>query len=793
MSPCAIRFVPFVLGLLLFLTSSSQTSAQKVTLSGYVRSESGEVLVAANVWVMPLKQGTTTNDYGYFALNLPASSYTVVVTYLGYAPDTLRINMKQNTQHNFRLKSMAVNREEIVVEGRRADENTREAGMGRAEVNIEQVKSLPALLGEADILRTIQLLPGIQKGGEGNTGFYVRGGGPDQNLILLDEAVVYNASHLFGFFSVFNADAINNTTLIKGGMPPQYGGRVSSVLAIGMREGNNQKFETQGGIGLIASRLTTEGPIKRDKGSFIVSGRRTYIDVLVNPLIPPDAVAKGSGYFFYDFNTKLNYQINAKNRVFASGYFGRDVFTFKNQEIGLGFNIPWGNATGTLRWNHIFGPRLFVNTTLIYSDFDFATEVTQSQFQFKLNSGVRNRSLKVDADYYASLRHRIKVGAQYTRHGFTPSVVEASTGQNTFGTPGLRQLNANELAVYAQDVWDISDALQIQGGIRWSGYRQVGPYLYQRYSNTDLLELLEEVAYQENEKVVDYSGFEPRLLIRLSTSRHSSVKLGITRNLQYIHLASSSGNALPTDLWVPSTRKVRPQEGIQYALGYFLNDKKNRWEASVEIYYKSLQNQIDFRDGAVDGFNLNIENDFVFGSGRSYGAEWFIKKRTGALTGWLGYTWSKSERRFDDIMQGRWFPYKFDRRHDVSFVASYERNRKWTYSTTFVYATGNAYTLPESRYFFEGQIINQIGDRNNFRFAPYHRLDLAAVYKPQRNQGRKWQNEWVFAIYNVYSRLNPYFVYLNNTGSLQQQSLRVEARQVSLFPIIPSVTYNFKF
>jgi len=793
MSTRRIHLAHYFLGLISLCMLSLETNAQKATLSGSVRSESGEALVAANVWVLPLKQGTTTNDYGYFALSLPASTYTVVVTYLGYAPDTLKINLKQNTQHNFRLKSAAVNREEIVVEGRRADENTREAGMGRAEVNIEQVKSLPALLGEADILRTIQLLPGIQKGGEGNTGFYVRGGGPDQNLILLDEAVVYNASHLFGFFSVFNADAINNTTLIKGGMPPQYGGRVSSVLAIGMREGNNQRFETQGGIGLIASRLTTEGPLKRDKGSFIISGRRTYIDVLVNPLIPPDAVAKGSGYFFYDFNTKLNYQINAKNRIFASGYFGRDVFTFKNQEIGLGFNIPWGNATGTLRWNHIFGPRLFLNTTLIYSDFDFATEVTQSQFQFKLNSGVRNKSLKLDADYYASLRHRLKVGAQYTKHGFTPSVVEASTGENTFGTPGLRQLNAHELALYAQDVWDISDALQIQGGIRWSGYRQMGPYLYQRYTSTELLDLVEEVAYKENEKVVDYGGFEPRLLLRLSTSRHSSVKLGITRNLQYIHLASSSGNALPTDLWVPSTRKVRPQEGIQYALGYFLNDRKNQWEASVEVYYKTLQNQIDFRDGAVDGFNLNIENDFVFGFGRSYGAEWYIKKRTGALTGWLGYTWSKSDRRFDDIMQGRWFPYKFDRRHDVSFVASYERNKKWTFSTTFVYATGNAYTLPESRYFFEGQIINQIGDRNNFRFAPYHRLDLAAVYKPLRNQGRKWQNEWVFAIYNVYSRLNPYFVYLNNTGSLQQQSLRVEARQVSLFPIIPSVTYNFKF
>jgi len=441
MSHRCFRSAHFLLSLSFLLFFSELAKAQKVTLSGFVRSEGGEVLVAANVWVLPLKQGTTTNDYGYFALSLPTSTYIVIVTYLGYTPDTITINLNKNTQNNFRMKSTAVNYEEVVIEGRRADENTREAGMGRVEVNIEQVKSLPALLGETDILRTIQLLPGIQKGGEGNTGFYVRGGGPDQNLILLDEAVVYNASHLFGFFSVFNADAINTTTLIKGGMPPQYGGRVSSVLAIGMREGNNQRFETQGGIGLIASRLTTEGPLKRDKGSFIVSGRRTYIDVLVNPLIPPEAVAKGSGYFFYDFNTKLNYHINSKNRVFASAYFGRDVFTFKNQEIGLGFNIPWGNATATLRWNHVFGPRLFLNTTLIYSDFDFATEVTQSQFQFKLNSGVRNRSLKVDADYYVSLRHRLKVGAQYTRHGFTPSVVEASTGENTFGSPGLRQLN----------------------------------------------------------------------------------------------------------------------------------------------------------------------------------------------------------------------------------------------------------------------------------------------------------------------------------------------------------------
>lgn len=775
-----------------FLIFPSYTNAQKYTISGYVRSESGESLIAANLLVKELKRGGITNEYGFYSLTFEKGTYQLVVSYLGFESAAVEIKLDKNIQYNFKLKAASLTKQEVVIEAERADQNTRDASMGRVELNIEQVKSLPALLGEVDILKTIQLLPGVQTAGEGNTGFYVRGGGPDQNLILLDEAVVYNAAHLFGFFSVFNADAINNTALIKGGMPAQYGGRISSVLNISMRDGNNQEYKTEGGIGLISSRFTTEGPIVKDKSSFILSGRRTYADVLADPFIPADAIAKGSKYYFYDFNAKVNHKFSDKDRLYASAYFGRDVFLFRNRESGLNFEIPWGNATTTLRWNHLFSNKLFMNVSGIYSDFNFGTAVEQSSFRFALNSGVRNASAKVDFDYFPDIRHQVKWGAQYTYHMFTPSVVEARSGDEVFSLPGVTNLNAHEFAVYAQDQWDVTDKIQINAGLRYSNYTQTGPYVYERFADRDLIEKVEERRFDRGDRIVNYGGLEPRLLVRYSIDNKSSVKFGATRNMQYIHLASSSGNALPTDLWVPSTLKVKPQIGNQYSLGYFRNLKENQYETSVEVYYKKLYNQIDFRDGSVNGLNANIENDFVFGTGEAYGTEFFIKKRTGKLTGWVGYTLAWAWRQFPDIMDGRRFPYKFDRRHDMSIVASYEANERWTLSGTFVFATGNAFTVPESRYFIEGRIINQIGDRNNLRLANYHRMDLAAVYKP-RKQGKRLKNEWVFAIYNVYSRLNPYFVYLNNTGSLQQQSLQVEARQVSLFPMIPSVTWNFKF
>ena len=774
----------------------------RYAVSGYIRGQNGENLVGATVQVLAQGTGTVANQYGYYSLMLDSGEHTLVVQYLGYRPLTKTIRLQRNTQINLVLEESIVEGAEIVVEGKRAEDHITQSRMSVNEVDIRQVKSLPALMGEADILKTIQLLPGVKNGGEGTTGFYVRGGGPDQNLILLDEAVVYNASHLFGFFSVFNADALANSQLIKGGMPAEYGGRISSVLDLTMREGNNQKHVTQGGLGLIASRFTTEGPLKKGKASYILSGRRTYLDVLVDPLIPKDAPAKGSGYFFYDLNAKINWQASPKDRLYASAYFGKDVFDFNNRENGFRFSIPWGNSTATLRWNRILSPRLFANHSLVYSDFEFGTRFTQNDFTINLNSGVRNLTFKQDLDYQLSTRHRLKFGSQLIRHWFLPSVVEGRAGDFDIATNNIRRLNAIEWSAYVRDEWDITDRWQVNAGIRFAVFQQYGPYSYERYTDATLVTRLDSVGFGPGEKVVRYPAWEPRLNLRYLVDKQSSIKFAITRNLQFIHLASSSGTSLPADLWIPSTLKVRPQIGLQYAAGYFRNFRDNTFETSAEIYYKDLQNQIDFREGAVNGFNPLIENDLVFGRGEAYGMELFVKKNRGKLTGWVGYTLSWTNRFFDDIMQGKAYPYKFDRRHDLSVVGTWVQSPRWKFSGTFVYSTGNAYTLPESRYFFEGQIIDQIGERNSFRLPHYHRLDFSAVYTPSNQsagetaQGsgrRRYKGEWVFAIYNVYSRLNPFFIYLDNEGSLQQGTLQIQAKKVSLFPIIPSVTWNFKF
>ena len=780
----------------------------RYTVSGYLRGRGGENLAGATVQVKGLNTGTVSNMYGYYSLVLDSGKHTLLVQYLGYEPSLREISLYSNQQINFQLKETSIQAAEIVVVGKQEDQNIAQSRMSVNEVDIKQVKSLPALMGEADILKTIQLLPGVKNGGEGTTGFYVRGGGPDQNLILLDEAVVYNASHLFGFFSVFNADALANSQLIKGGMPAEYGGRISSVLDLSMREGNNQEFVTQGGLGLIASRFTTEGPLKKGEASYIVSGRRTYLDVLVDPLIPEDNTAKGSGYYFYDLNTKINWQPGPKDRLYASAYFGRDVFNFSNRENGFNFQIPWGNATATLRWNRILAPRLFVNHSVVFSDFDFGTSFTQNDFSLKLSSGVRNLTLKQDLDYHVSSGHRVKFGSQWTRHWFLPSVVDGRTGDFDIQTNNIRRLNAVEWAVYLRDEWEVNERLQINAGLRFAMFQQYGPYTYEKYADPNLIVRSDSVGYGAGQKVVFYPAWEPRLNLRWLLDARSSLKLGITRNLQFIHLASSSGTSLPADLWIPSTLKVKPQEGIQYAAGYFRNFQNNTYEASAEVYYKDLRNQIDFREGAINGFNPLIENDLVFGKGEAYGLELFVKKAKGNLSGWVGYTLSWTNRNFPDIMQGKTFPYKFDRRHDLSVVASWTLNPNWKFSGTFVYSTGNAYTLPESRYFFEGQVIDQIGARNSYRMPNYHRMDFSAVYTPKANPSKAkdrgsdrkgwgsrfvYQGEWVFAVYNVYSRLNPFFIYLDNEGSLQQGSLKIQAKKVSLFPIIPSVTWNFKF
>jgi hypothetical protein len=634
-------------------------------------------------------------------------------------------------------------------------------------------------------------LPGIRNAGEGTAGIYVRGGGPDQNLIMLDDAVVYNTGHLFGFFSIFNSDAIKNVSLIKGGMPAQYGGRLSSVLDISMKEGNNKTFQAEGGIGLIASRISLQGPIKKDKASFIISARRTYVDALTKPFIKKSSQFYGSGYYFYDLNAKVNYRFSNKDRLYLSGYFGRDVFDFSNGKQDLKVNIPWGNATGTLRWNHVFNNKLFANTTAVYNDYNFTFAALQNNFEIKLASGIRDLSFKQDFDYYPVQQHKLKFGLLYTHHRFTPSVVSGKQDSIVFNPLNAQVKYANEGAIYVQDDWEINGKWQMNAGLRYSIFQQVGP---NKIYTTDIDgNRTDSLVYEKGKTVKTYGGLEPRLTLRYAINEGTSIKTSVTRNLQYIHLVSNSGTTLPTDLWVPSTYKVKPQISWQYAAGLYKNFNNNKYETSLEVYYKSMNNQIEYKEGYTPNSLDDTENSFVFGKGWSYGTELFINKVKGPLTGWIGYTLSWTWRKFPDLNFGEKYPAKFDRRHDLSVVAIYEYNKKWKFSATFIYGTGNATTLPQ-RFYFVGNVLSQEYSRiNQYRVPAYHRLDLSAILTPKKNAIRKWKTEWVFSVYNAYSRQNPYFIYFDQSGSPYDGTLQVQAKQVSIFPIIPSVTWNFKF
>ncbi|HYG51388.1 MAG TPA: TonB-dependent receptor plug domain-containing protein, partial [Flavobacteriales bacterium] len=682
--------------------------------------------------------------------------------------------------------------EEVTVTTEKADKNTKSTDLGKVELTIEKVKSLPAFLGEVDVLKTIQLLPGVLAAGEGNSGFYVRGGGPDQNLVLLDEAPVYNASHLFGFFSVFNADAVSGLDLYKGSMPAQYGGRLASVLDISMKEGNNQKYKVDGGIGVISSRLTVQGPLKKDTSAFIISARRTYIDVLMKPFIKKDSPFAGSAYYFYDLNAKVNYKFTDKDRLFLSGYFGKDVFTFNNTQDDFLMRIPWGNATATARWNHLFNDKLFMNVTGLFSKYDFKFEGEQDQFKFGLRSGILDYSGKVDFQYFPSLRHNVRFGAYYVHHRFIPSSATASSGETEFDVGGTVKLFAHEAAVYVGDDFDITDMLRVNIGVRYSFFNHVGPFT--RYvkdpttgKNSDTLE------YAQGQNVALYHGPEPRFSIRYSLTQNASVKAGFTRNLQFIHLASLSTVSLPTDVWIPSTDRVKPQLGYQYSVGYFQNFKDNMYETSVEVYYKQMKNQVEYREGALpdDDVKDNIDNNFVFGNGWSYGAEFFVKKRTGQFNGWVGYTLAWTKRKFPDINFGEVYYAKFDRRHDLSVALTYDPTKKITLGLVFIYATGNAITLPVSWYIIDNRITYEYGQRNSLRMRPYHRMDLSVTLKGKET--KKFKSSWNFSVYNVYSRLNPYFLYIDSSGDPYDGTLTIKAKQVSLFPILPSVTWNFNF
>jgi hypothetical protein len=767
-------------------------SAQKFTISGYVKdAASDETIIAANISVIGKNSTIISNQYGFYSITLAKGTYQISTSHVGYRSNTFRIDLYADTSINISLNSGTALSEEVVVYSAKRENNVKAAQMGKITLPIEQIKSVPAFLGEVDLLKVVQLLPGVRNAGEGSSGIYVRGGGPDQNLILLDDAIVYNTGHLFGFFSVFNADAIKNVSLIKGGMPAQYGGRLSSVLDVSMKEGNNQKYQVEGGLGLIASRLSVQGPIKKDKSSFIISARRTYVDALAKGFIKKTSAFYGSGYYFYDLNAKANYKFSEKDRVYLSGYFGRDVFNFVNGRQSLKVNIPWGNATGTLRWNHVFNKKLFANSTLVYNDYNFTFNGLQNNFEIKLASGIRDISLKQDYDLYPASNHKLKFGWLYTYHRFKPSVVSGKQDSVVFNPLNAQVKFAHEAAVYVQDDWDISNKIKINAGLRYSGFQQIGAYKI--YSTDVFGNRLDSTVFKKGQAVKTYGGMEPRLTMRYEVKEGTSLKASVTRNLQYIHLVSNAGTTLPTDLWVPSTYKVKPQISWLYAAGLFKNLKQNMYETSLEIYYKKMDNQIEYREGYTPNTLKDTEDDFTFGRGWSYGTELFVNKVKGRLTGWIGYTLSWTWRKFNKLNEGNKYFAKYDRRNDMSIVALYDLNKKWKLSATFVYGTGNASTLPQRFYIIGGVLSQEYSNINQYRLPSYHRLDLSAVLTPKKNEGRKLKTEWVFSIYNAYSRQNPYFIYYDQTGNPYDGSLKVQAKQVSLFPIIPAVTWNFKF
>jgi len=752
----------------------------KYTINGTVRDkETGETLIGANIILVgQTGLGAISNAYGFYSVSAVAGTYQMVISFSGYKSDTISINLKQNVQQAVNLAKQGTLLNEVTVVGRKKSDNVSKPIMGVQKLSIDEIKNVPVLFGEKDILKTIQLLPGIKSAGEGNSGFYVRGGGADQNLVLLDEATVYNASHLLGFFSTFNSDAIKDVTVFKGGMPAEYGGRLSSVVDIKMNDGNNKKFGVSGGLGLIASRLNVEGPIVKEKGSFTISGRRTYADMFLK--LSKDSSLNNNTLYFYDLNAKANYKINDKNRLYLSAYTGRDNFGF-----GSTFGIDYGNLTGTLRWNHVFNSRLFSNTSLIYSNYSYKIKINSGNNDILITSKIRDVNLKQDFQYFINANHRFNFGLNVIHHNIIPGVVTASAA-SSFNNLELQKKYSLESAAYASHEWSINKQLNITYGLRFSMFNVLGPGTFYTYNADGSIK--DSAVYKNTEVVKTYVNVEPRFALSYQFKPSQSFKFSYTRNVQNLHLLSNATAASPTDLWIGNSNNVRPEIADQIAIGYYKNFKNNQYEFSVETYYKHLQNQIDYKNGAELRANENVESQLLFGEGRAYGIEFFAKKRYGKLNGWIGYTLSKTERKIEGINDGKYFNAKQDRTHEISIVGIYQANKKWTFSSTFVYYTGNAITQPSGKYSINGQTVFLYTDRNASRMPDYHRLDLGATLLAKKTE--KFESSWTFSIYNAYSRENAFSIDFQEDPN---DASKTQAVQTTLFKIVPSVTYNFKF
>ncbi len=767
--------------LFLILAAVSASAQKKYTISGTVKdAATGEVLIGATLKLKEAAQnGTSSNSYGFYSLSATTGDYTLLVSYVGYTPAAYAVKLTGDKNIDIALSAKA-ELTEVVINGRaRNNDNVASPQMGVEKLDMTQVNNVPVLLGERDILKTLSLLPGVKAASEGNTGFYVRGGASDQNLILLDEAIVYNASHLFGFFSTFNSDAIKDVSLFKGGMPAQYGGRLSSVLDIKMDEGNNQEYVVQGGIGLIASRLKIEGPIVKNKGSFMISARRTYIDAFLKA--SSDTTIKGSSLYFYDLNAKANYHFDDKNVLYLSGYFGKDVLGLKNT-----FGTNWGNSTATLRFNHLFSSELFSNTSLIYSNYNYAIKSYLPGNDFVAVSKINDIDLKEDFQYFASSSHLLKFGIDALHHDLAPGSITSTDSSSSFNTKIIERRYGLETAAYISDEWHVSDKLNLLYGVRLSGLLLFGPGTFSTYD--DAGNTVSSSVYKSGQMVKNYFNLEPRLSASYSLNEQTSIKASYNRNTQNIHIISNSNSSTPTDLYVMSSNNIKPEIADQVSTGYFRNFDDNIFEFSTEVYYKWLQNQIDYKNGAQLILNQDVESQLVYGTGRAYGIELFLKKKYGRFNGWLGYTLSKTERRFDAINNGNYFPATQDRTHDVSVVGIYQLNKRWSFSGTFVYGTGNAVTYPNGKYEIGGLTTFYYSQRNGNREPSNNRLDLGATLEGKPH--KKYHSSWTFGIYNIYNHRNPYAITFRDSKTNPGTT---EAVETSLFGRIPSVTWNFKF
>lgn len=776
------KYLFAVIASLFILTSYAQQKpaglAEKFTLSGTIKSKAkGETLIGASIRAG--NTGATSNEYGFYSLTLEKGNYTIEFSAIGLQSKTEDIVLDKDIKLNIFLDDEIKNLEGVIVSAQSKGRSISSPQMGVEKLSTKEIKNIPVLFGERDILKTIQLLPGIKSAGEGNSGFFVRGGGGDQNLILLDEAPVYNASHLLGFFSTFNSDAIKDMTVYKGGMPAQYGGRLSSVLDIKMNDGNNQDYNVSGGIGLISTKLNIEGPVQKDKSSFLVTGRRTYADVFLK--LSKDSSINQNRLYFYDLNLKLNYQLSDKDRLYLSGYFGKDV-------LGLGktFGISWGNGTGTLRWNHIYNSKLFSNSSLIFSNYNYKISIQSGGDDFDIISRIQDWNLKHEYQWYPNNRNSVRFGINTIFHTITPGEVKAYQSVSVNST-ALQKRYSSENALYVTDTWKGSDKINVTYGLRLSSFSILGKGDYYNIDKDG--NVIDTLSYKTGDIVKTYINLEPRLAASYVFNINTSVKASYVRNVQNLHLVSNSTSSNPTDKWIANTNIIKPEISDQVSIGYYQNLFNNHFELSIETYYKSMQRQIDYRDGANIFANSDaIESQLLFGKGRAYGIEWLLKKKAGKFTGWLAYTLSKTERKINGINSNQWYNARQDRTHEIAIVASYQLGKKWTVSANWVYYTGDAVTFPAGKYQINGETVFYYSERNGYRMPNYHRLDLGAncILK----QKKRFSSELTISVYNAYSRQNAYAI---NFRDDKDDPNKTEAVQFALFKIIPSVSYNFKF